>query len=55
VVGGVGAKIINGRFKDEAALEFAKSGLGRMFEEIDMLARSNRLGGETSPSKELRS
>jgi len=39
VVGGVGAKIIDGRFTDEATLEFAKSGLARMFEEIDWLAK----------------
>jgi chromate reductase, NAD(P)H dehydrogenase (quinone) len=39
VVGGVAAKIINGRFKDDATLDFAKSGLERMFEEIDMLRR----------------
>jgi chromate reductase len=40
VVGGVGAKIIDGRFSDAATLEFAKSGLARTFEEIDMLAES---------------
>jgi chromate reductase len=39
VVGGVGAKIIDGRFTDAATLEFTKSGLGRMFEEIDILAQ----------------
>jgi chromate reductase, NAD(P)H dehydrogenase (quinone) len=39
VVGGVGAKIIDGRFKDAATLEFAKSGLARMFEEIELLAK----------------
>jgi chromate reductase len=39
VVGGVGAKIIDGRFKDHATLEFAKSGLAKMFEEIDLLAK----------------
>jgi chromate reductase len=42
VVGGVGAKIIDGRFSDAATLEFAKSGLARMFEEIDMLTESAR-------------
>jgi chromate reductase, NAD(P)H dehydrogenase (quinone) len=39
VVGGVGAKIIDGRFTDAATIEFAMSGLKRLFEEIDMLAR----------------
>lgn len=39
VIGGVGAKIIDGRFADTITLEFAKSGLSRMFEEIETLAR----------------
>jgi chromate reductase, NAD(P)H dehydrogenase (quinone) len=39
VVGGVGAKIFGGRFNDETTLGYAKSGLGKMFEEIDMLRR----------------
>jgi chromate reductase, NAD(P)H dehydrogenase (quinone) len=38
VIGGVGAKMQDGRFTDSATFEFAKLGLGRMFEEIDMLA-----------------
>jgi chromate reductase, NAD(P)H dehydrogenase (quinone) len=42
VVGGVGAKIIDGRFSDAATLDFAKSGLARMLEEIDMLATLKR-------------
>jgi len=39
VIGEVGAKVIDGRFADAGTLEFAKSGLGRMFEEIEMLAK----------------
>ena len=36
MIGGVNAKIIDGRFKDTATMEFAKSCLERMFAEIDM-------------------
>jgi hypothetical protein len=39
VIGGVDAKIIEGRFTDAATLELAKSCLGTMIEEIDILAR----------------
>lgn len=39
VVGGVGGKVIDGRFTDTATLEFAKIGLAKMFEEIQMLAK----------------
>jgi len=42
VVGGVGAKIIHGRFSDAVTLDFARSGLARMLEEIDMLATLKR-------------
>ncbi len=39
VIGGVGGKMIEGRFVDAATMEFAKNGLARMFEEIGMLSK----------------
>jgi chromate reductase, NAD(P)H dehydrogenase (quinone) len=54
VVGEVGTKIIAGRFSDVATLEFAKSGLARMFKEIDMLAENAR-GGHDPNSAARRS
>ncbi len=34
IIGNVGGKIAGGRFEDAASIDFAKSGLARMFEEI---------------------
>jgi chromate reductase len=39
VVGGVGGKMINGRFMDPATMEFAQNGVARMVEEIKMLTK----------------
>jgi chromate reductase, NAD(P)H dehydrogenase (quinone) len=39
VIGGVGAKIIDGRFMDAATLEFARGCLATMFAEIDTPAK----------------
>ena len=39
VIGNVGDKVAGGRFTDEAVIAFAKQGLARMFEEIEMLSR----------------
>ena len=39
VIGNVGDKMAGGRFVDEAAITFAKIGLGKLCEEIDMLSR----------------
>jgi chromate reductase len=38
VVGNVGEKIVNGRFIDAATIEFARNGLLRMWEEIELLS-----------------
>ena len=45
VVGGVGAKILDGRFHDQASIEFALGGVNAMFQEIarnDAVGRSRR-------------
>ena len=39
VIGNVGDKVAGGRFTDEAAIAFARNGLAKMFEEIEMLLR----------------
>jgi len=39
VVGGVDAKIIDGVLRDEATLKFVKSGVAKMFAEVDLLAK----------------
>jgi chromate reductase, NAD(P)H dehydrogenase (quinone) len=39
VIGGVNAKIVDGRFTDAASVAFVRAGLDRMLEEIEMLAK----------------
>ena len=44
VIGAVSGKIVDGRFSDPATLEFARSGLETLFEEIEMLAKRSSAG-----------
>ena len=45
VVGGVGAKIVDGRFQDQPTIEFAMNGFATMFEEMRWKSAENGAAG----------
>ena len=45
VVGGVGAKIVDGRFHDQPTIEFAMNGFATMFEEMRWKSAENGAAG----------